>query len=50
LTDRVFYLNAPDGIGRSKLADYVEKYLGVTTTARNFRTVEKLMTMLDGNG
>ena len=43
LTDRVFYLYAPDGIGRSKLAANVERYLGVTTTARNLRTVEKIM-------
>ena len=50
LTDHVFYLHAPEGIGRSKLAANVEKYLGVTTTARNFRTVEKLMNMVGGNG
>lgn len=43
LTDRVFYLHAPDGIGRSKLASTAEKHLGVTATARNLRTVEKLM-------
>jgi uncharacterized protein (DUF1697 family) len=41
----VFYLHAPDGIGRSKLASRVEKHLGVTATARNFRTVEKLMAL-----
>ena len=45
LTDLVFYLHAPDGIGRSKLASRVEKLLGVTATARNFRTVEKLMAL-----
>ena len=45
LTERVFYLPAPEGIGRSKLAANVHKYLGVATTARNFRTVEKLMRM-----
>ena len=45
LTSRVFYLHASDGIGRSKLAANVEKYLGVTTTARNFRTIEKLRSM-----
>jgi uncharacterized protein (DUF1697 family) len=50
LTKRIFYLRAPEGIGRSKLAANVEKYLGVATTARNFRTVEKLMTMVEGNG
>ncbi len=45
LTERVFYLHAPDGIGRSKLAANVEKRLGVATTSRNFRTVEKLLLM-----
>src|SRR5262245_3364376 len=45
LTDRVFYLHAPDGIGRSKLASMAEKHLGVAATARNLRTVEKLMAM-----
>lgn len=43
LIDRVFYLHAPDGIGRSKLAARVEKCLGVPATARNWRTVEKVL-------
>lgn len=42
LDDAVFYLFAPDGIGRSKLAAQVERHLGVAATARNLRTVEKL--------
>ena len=42
LTQRVFYLHAPDGIGRSKLAGNVERLLGVEATARNWRTVTKL--------
>lgn len=46
LTDGVFYLHAPDGFGRSKLAASVEKYLGVVTTARNYRTVDKLWSMV----
>ena len=45
LTDLVFYLHAPDGIGRSKLASTAEKFLGVPSTARNLRTVEKLMAL-----
>ena len=45
LTDTVFYLYAPDGIGRSKLAASVEKLLGVAATARNWNTVEKLAGM-----
>jgi uncharacterized protein (DUF1697 family) len=45
LLGRVFYLHAPDGIGRSKLASAAEKKLGVTTTARNLNTVRKLLAM-----
>lgn len=43
LIDTVFYLYAPDGIGRSKLAMKVEQVLGVAATARNWRTVSKLL-------
>jgi uncharacterized protein (DUF1697 family) len=46
LTDRVFYLHAPDGIGRSKLASKAERYLGVVATGRNYRTVAKLLSMV----
>ncbi len=45
LIETVFYLHAPDGIGRSKLAEKVEKALGVATTARNWRTVSKMLEM-----
>jgi uncharacterized protein (DUF1697 family) len=45
LRDGVFYLHAPDGIGRSKLAARAEKLLGVSVTARNWRTVCKIMEM-----
>ncbi len=38
----VFYLHAPEGIGRSKLAAGAEKALGVTATARNWRSVGKI--------
>ncbi|HEX9792607.1 MAG TPA: DUF1697 domain-containing protein [Planctomycetota bacterium] len=43
LKDDVFYLYAPEGIGRSKLAAKVEKALGVPATARNWRTVQKVL-------
>jgi uncharacterized protein (DUF1697 family) len=43
LIGRVFYLHVPDGIGRSKLAAGVEKCLGVPATARNWRTVQKVL-------
>ncbi len=42
LLGNAFYLHAPDGIGRSKLAARVERCLGVETTARNWRTVTKI--------
>jgi len=45
LIDNVFYLHTPDGIGRSKLAERAEKALGVAATARNWRTVSKIMAM-----
>jgi uncharacterized protein (DUF1697 family) len=43
LTKQVFYLHAPDGIGKSKLAERVEKLLGVAATARNWRTVHSVL-------
>ncbi len=43
LRGSVFYLHAPDGIGRSKLAANVERKLGVPATGRNWRTVCKLL-------
>jgi uncharacterized protein (DUF1697 family) len=43
LKDTVFYLHAPDGIGRSKLAANAERLLGVPMTIRNWRTVCKIM-------
>ncbi|QDT92225.1 DUF1697 domain-containing protein [Gimesia algae] len=46
LQDKVFYLHAPDGIGRSKLAAKVESCLGVPVTARNWNTVSKLDSMI----
>lgn len=48
LADSVFYLYAPDGLARSKLAVKVEKCMGVTTTARNLNTVEKVFAMAGG--
>ncbi len=48
LTDSAFYLHAPKGIGRSRLAREVEKCLGVQATARNWRTVSKIREILSG--
>lgn len=46
LLGRVFYLHAPDGIGRSRLAARIERALGVAGTARNWRTVAALATLV----
>ena len=43
LTDDALYLHAPDGIGRSRFAAKIDRFLGVSTTARNWRTVMKLL-------
>lgn len=47
MTEGAFFLHAPDGIGQSKLAEQVERALGVPATARNLNTVAKLTGMLD---
>lgn len=43
LTNKVFYFYAPDGFGISKLAAKAERLLGVDATARNWRTIGKLL-------
>ena len=43
LAGAVFYLHAPEGMARSKLAAAVERKLGVRATARNWRTVSKVL-------
>lgn len=48
LGDRVLYLYAPDGIGRSKLAEALAKpalLKGIDATARNWNTVKALVEM-----
>ncbi|TWT37498.1 hypothetical protein KOR34_24500 [Posidoniimonas corsicana] len=45
LYEDAFYLHAPAGIGRSKLAAGAEKWLGTPATARNWRTVLQLQAM-----
>ncbi len=49
LTERAFYLHAPDGIGRSKLAERAERLLRVPATARNLGTCRRLLAMLDAS-
>ncbi len=48
LDGRVFFLYTPDGFARSKLAEKVERCLGVPATARNFNTVRKLTELARG--
>lgn len=45
LGDHAFYLYAPEGIGRSKLAEKVDRALKTVTTARNLNTMETLRDM-----
>ena len=45
LIGQVFYLHAPEGVGRSKMAAGSEKCLGVPMTDRNWNTVCKLSEM-----
>lgn len=47
LLGKVFYLHAPDGIGRSKLAQNAGKGWQVAITARNWRTVTQLLEMVN---
>jgi uncharacterized protein (DUF1697 family) len=46
---REIYLHLPNGAGRSKLTiDYFEKRLGVRATARNWKTLTKLIELTSG--
>ena len=49
LKGKVFYLYTPDGYGVSKLAARAERFIGVDVTARNWRTVNKLLAMTRGS-
>ncbi len=48
LKKRVLYLHTPDGFGISKLGRQAERLLGVEATARNWRTVGKILEMARG--
>lgn len=47
LSDRAFFLHAPEGIARSKAAAGVERWLGVPMTVRNWRTCRKVAQLLE---
>ena len=42
----VFYLLAPNGIGRSKLVSNLESHLGVPATGRNLNTINKVLNLM----
>jgi uncharacterized protein (DUF1697 family) len=46
IKDNVFYLHAPNGIGRSKLVANIEACLGQPASGRNLNTAIKVSTML----
>jgi uncharacterized protein (DUF1697 family) len=49
LEGREIYLHLPNGFGRSKLTiDYFERRLGVGATARNWKTLTKLVALTGG--
>jgi uncharacterized protein (DUF1697 family) len=48
LIEKVFYFYAPEGVGRSKAFGKIEKCLGVSGTARNWRTTNKLLEIAQG--
>ncbi len=43
----VFYLDAPEGIGRSRLATGAEKAIGVAMTLRNWNTVRAIRALAE---
>ena len=46
IEDNVFYLHAPEGIGRSKLVLNIESCLGQPSTGRNLNTINKITNLL----
>lgn len=47
LKDRVLYFHTPDGFGKSRLAQRIEPILGVDATARNWRTVNAVLELVE---
>ena len=50
LEGTIFYLHTPEGFGASRLAERAERHLGVDATARNWRTVTRLLEMAKASG
>lgn len=47
--NRELYLHLPNGMGRSKLAPYLDRQLKVPTTVRTWKTVTKLYELASGS-
>lgn len=45
ITDAALYLHAPEGVGRSKLAEMLGRRIKVPMTARNWNTVQALLAL-----
>lgn len=45
---KALYLFTPEGLAGSKIAERIDRTLGVTTTARNWNTVEALIALAEG--
>lgn len=45
--NNVFYLHAPEGVGRSKLVSHIESCLGQAATGRNLNTMNKVANLID---
>ncbi|HWR73489.1 MAG TPA: hypothetical protein VN604_09985 [Nitrospirota bacterium] len=41
----MFYLHAPDGVGRFRLAAQAGRLLGVRVTGRNWRTTQEILAL-----
>jgi uncharacterized protein (DUF1697 family) len=50
LIDNVLYLFAPDGVGRSKLAEKLPGFVPQRYTARNFNSINAIFEMMALNG
>jgi uncharacterized protein (DUF1697 family) len=46
--DGVLYLDTPEGFGRSKVAEMLDRVLKVPLTSRNWNTVLKLHELAEG--
>ncbi|MFO7261057.1 MAG: DUF1697 domain-containing protein [bacterium] len=47
LKGRVFYLHAPEGVGRSELFAQIEKCLGAQGTARDWRSLRDMLALAE---